>query len=110
MDLRKHLIDEWHKEWCNGTFRKDSVRKVLTPMKPPIADIAVRPLVCYWRALHPEGYLEPMFSQDVLGGCFPHVWIFSLSAYLRTLTDRFLDLELPNVEIRMKWLSRMFSA
>ena len=109
-DLRNYLTNEWHKEWGDGTFHKDSVRKVLTPMNPPIADIEVRPLVCYWKALHPEGCLEPMFSQDVLGGCFPHVWIFSLSVYLRTLTDRFLDMELPNVEDRTSWLRRMFSA
>ena len=108
-DLQKYLIDEWYKEWGDGAFRKKSVQKVLTQMQPPIPCIEIRPLVCYWKALHPEGCMEPMFSQDVSGSHFRHVWVFSLSVYLRTLTDDFLDLELPNIESRLNWLNRMFA-
>jgi hypothetical protein len=84
--LRTHRLERWSKEWDGRTFRKDSVRKVLVPMRSPIANIRVEPMVCFWDAMHPTGAADPLFKVKVIEAeHFPHVWIFSMSSYVRKL-------------------------
>ena len=61
---------------------------VLVPMKRPSEhkDVEyVRPLVCVWDALHPNGSSEALFEVEVADAAFSQVWFFSMSNYLRSL-------------------------
>jgi hypothetical protein len=86
--LRAHRLERWSKEWDGKTFRKDSVRKVLIPMRSPIANMRVEPMVCFWDAMHPAGAADPLFKVNVpTGRTFPYVWVFSMSSYVRKLLE-----------------------
>ena len=100
--------DCWGQEWDGRTFRKGSVRKVLTPMRPPDPALPVHPLVCFWSALHPTGAKAPFFAQKVHKGKFRRVWVFSMSAYLRALGKRKLRLNMPETAKRLSWLTTLF--
>ena len=112
-EVAAHKRERWSKEWDGATFRKPMVRKVLTPMKPRAEDWKVRPLACYWDAMHPDGKGEPLFSVPVSDpeAAFPRVWVFSMSAYLRELRASGAShvwLEMPETVTRMRWLNCLF--
>ncbi len=109
--IEAHKIERWQKEWDGSTFRKKSVRKVLTPMKPPEPNIRVEPMVIYWDAMHPTGSRGPLFSVDIENPHFPRVWVFSVSAYFRELLAsgiRKVEIEMPDTVNRLNWLNRLF--
>ena len=66
---------------------KEQVRKVLTPMKPPVEGVQVEPLVCFWDAMHPTGETDVLFSIPLDSGKFTRVWVFSMSAHLRNFQN-----------------------
>ncbi len=110
--LREHKRERWSKEWSGQLFIKEAVQKVLTPMKPPVIGAEVEPLVCFWDAMHPTGKAEAIFSIPVNGGRFPRVWIFSMSAYLRTLLkagQEFVEIDAPAAKARLRLLNRLLN-
>jgi len=68
----------------------------------------VEPLVCYWVAMHPTGSTEPFFEVALNGSVFRRVSVFSMSAYLRSLRDDDVVLEMPDAAVRMSWLTKLF--
>lgn len=108
-ELREYKIERWSREWTGTTFPKDSVRKVLTPMRSPRPSLPVEPLVCFWTALHPEGAESPFFSVPLTGHAhFNRVSIFSMSSYLRSLQTVSITLPMPELASRRDWLARLF--
>ena len=58
-----------------------------------------------WDAMHLDGETTPWFSVMLpTGSHFQRLWVFSMSAFLRTLTDQYLTLEMPNTLQRLNWL------
>jgi len=109
-ELRWRRKENWKKEWNGTSFKKKQAAKVLESMRSPEENLKVEPAICYWDAMHPEGSDEPLFKID-LGpdGNFKHVWVFSVSNYLRKLipgTEE-LELELPNVKRRLGLISSL---
>lgn len=111
--LEAYKIERWNKQWDGHTFRQESVLKVLTPMKPPVVDARVEPMICFWEALHPTGGLEPLFSVQLDNQYFSRVWVFSMSAYLRCCLGSgatSLQLEMPDTTNRLTWLHKVFKS
>ena len=111
-EVSTHKIERWENEWDGTTFRKELMRKVLTPMKSPDLNCVVEPLACYWNAMHPDGEDEPFFTVSLKDNeHFTQVSVFSMSAYLRNLhnqgTDR-LELEMHDTVSRLEWINRLF--
>jgi hypothetical protein len=105
--LRKHKIERWERQWTGKTFTSESVQKVLTPMRPPLANVVVEPLICYWDAMHPTGGSAPMFSIPLRSGAFSRVWVFSMSSYLRRLLrrgKRVIEFDAPEINARLQLL------
>jgi hypothetical protein len=110
--LREHKMERWSKEWNGNGFVKEAVRKVLTPMKPPVINATVEPLACFWDAMHPAGKSDALFSIPVPVGNFPHVWIFSMSAYLRNLFQtgqEFISIDAPAAKARLDVLNKLLN-
>lgn len=108
--LRQHKIERWSKEWNEQGFIKESVQKVLTPMKPPVLGVNVEPLVCYWDAMHPTGKADALFSVPVSKGKFARVWIFSMSAHLRNLCEagqEYVNIDAPVAKARLQLLNSL---
>ncbi len=65
----------------------------------------VEPLVSYWVALHPAGDDECLFRHKLPDGLpFPQVWVFSQSAYLRSLNVGEIEVDTPALAERVAWL------
>ncbi|MCX5791839.1 MAG: hypothetical protein NTY45_06410 [Elusimicrobia bacterium] len=110
-EVQDYKIKRWNTQWVNGDFREVAVRKVLELMGPPQGYTAwpVLPLVCYWYPIHPTGGQDFFFTQPITGQPFPSVEIFSMSAYLRSLTAEELTLpDMPRAERRIKVLKNLF--
>ena len=105
-DLRAHRIERWRHQWNGETFRNKAVRKVLHPMKQPEQG-HVKPLACFWDAMHPDGHPDPLFVVPVTSGTFDEVWVFSVSSYLRGLSAETLELEMRAAAARLGWLARL---
>jgi len=118
--IRQYKIRHWQTFWDldSNTFnlKWKSLAKVLTPMRRPTAisdKYLQRPLLIYWMAIHPEGKQESYFCVQ-LGhpqtwrGAFPELAVFSISSYLRTLHDKNIELDLPNIHTRKTWLMDFF--
>lgn len=109
--ISAHKIERWGREWRSGSFLKEGVRKVLTPMKPPTLSYdSIEPCVCYWDALHPNGKDEPFFDVKPHNHTFPLVHIFSMSAYLRILRKEgklTITLDMPDTIQRLDWLNKI---
>ncbi len=103
----------WANQWDSktGCFRHNNVGKVLNRMKLPAGvppDVHVEPLVIYWYAIHPEGANEPLFTYPAPAGSgFDKIWFFSMSTYLRSVTEEMLELDMPNAVARIDWLNKL---
>ena len=105
--LKKHKIERWGRQWNGKGFTNEGVQKVLTPMKPPVSGLPIEPLVCFWDAMHPTGGSSPMFSMPLKSGAFSHVWVFSMSSYLRSLLSqgkRIIEFDAPEISTRLQLL------
>jgi hypothetical protein len=85
---------------------------------------ALRPLICYWGLLHKHGELaKPLFDVEIgesatisteakenrkKNPAFDKVWVFSMSAYLRTLKEPTIELELHELAARIERLKEFF--
>lgn len=111
--LIQYRKEAWARQWHDQEgLRQKALLKVLSPMRPPDrwSHVKTRPLACLWTALHPDGDGRCFFSQrlDCYPGCaFEHLWIFSMSSYLRSLSDEWLELRMPDTQRRLQWLSAL---
>lgn len=131
--LQAHIKTIWGKYWkCTnpgvGVFNEIALNKVLLRMKPPVnANVEIEAILCLWEAVHPDGLTNsPLFQVEVdteqeinqksnrpLLPDFKHIYVFSMSLYLRMLLAKnsptmCLSLNLPLVEERLKRLKLMF--
>lgn len=110
-EVARYKREVWSLYWTGGRFIADGLNKVLTPMKCPVPHAVVRPLACLWALVHPDGGQSPLFSvTPSTPAPFPEVWVFSASAFLRSIVakDPLLRLPLPELEERMRWLNTLF--
>lgn len=108
--LSSYKIERWEKEWTGMGFRNPAITKVLTPMKPARVGVRVAPLACFWTALHPDGATSPWFTVPLgAGAAFSEVSIFSMSSYLRTVSDTVLEVSMPAFSARRDWIGRLFA-
>lgn len=104
----------------NGDDHPNGVTKVLVPMKVPKEyerkNVRVEPLLIYWMPISNTEKADAFFSvpvseiTDKVKTRFEKLNIFSTSLYLRELLKkgiRRVELDIPNVEGRMKVLGRI---
>jgi hypothetical protein len=129
--LRQYRQERWLKCWdpVEKQFLDQNMGKVLSRMLPPakmdgvdgrlrVIEPAIRaeevqPMLCFWWAVHPEGKDESLFRFDLPGGevnDFSAVWVFSMSNYLRSLSEQEIQLDMPSTVQRLAWLRKMFDA
>ncbi len=108
-------LRQWRRVWDaeRQTFMDMSVGKVLTPMQKPqgYESASVEPLACFWWMLQLPCGSKPWFTVSALptpGQPFKKVHLFSLTAYLLSLTDETLELEMPLLSQRLTLLDRLF--
>jgi len=101
----------WRDYWSGNQFCAPELNKVLTEMNRAPDAVHTEPLACLWAAMYPEGKNEALFPVPVAGGWCQRVFIFSMSAHLRTLAEKgekTLDIDLPILSARLHWLRRIF--
>ena len=126
---------EWERSWDNErrTLKSPATAKVLMHMKPrfEVRDKRLRPLLVFWTAMRPEdlcgdarecvagGHLFKIenptcdfrfrnpdnWSHHKLG--FEELWVFSVSSYLRTISEEAIALDMPKATHTMEWLNRL---
>ncbi len=105
-------LRQWKRIWDAEveTFKDLNVGKVLTPMQRPKGSetATVAPLACFWWMLQPPGGSGPWFTVKTSSPHFSEVHIFSLTAYLLSLGDEALELEMPLLSQRLTLLDRLF--
>lgn len=128
--LKSHRRERWLKCWdpeAKG-FRDRNMGKVLTKMQPPvkmdspdgvartiepaIRQDEVQPLICFWWALHPEGEDSSLFRLPLPDGGlngFDSCWVFSMSTYLRSISESEITLNMPSTARRLDWFQRLFT-
>lgn len=107
--------ERWGTQWNEASCipSQHVVVKVLVEMARPLSvdvSIPIAPLVIFWYPIHPEGKREVFFHRELTGECPFHegkLYIFSTSAHLRSLSEEFLDLPMPNAVPRINWLNRL---
>ena len=112
-DLAEFKKRLWETYWDqeNERFSDPVLNKVLTPMACPIAEGKIEPLACLWSPVHPEGKVEPYFHRSLTPSTpFNRVWVFSASSFLRQIRDHepTLEMQLPEVAERIRWLNQIF--
>ncbi|MDV6374134.1 hypothetical protein [Deinococcus arenicola] len=105
-------LRQWAGIWDSEKqiFKDMKVGKVLTPMQKPqgYESACVEPLACFWWMLQQPGGSEPWFTVPTSDASFKEVHIFSLTAYLLSLSDETLHLDMPLLSQRLTLLERLF--
>jgi hypothetical protein len=92
-------------------FRRDQlpeeIAKVMQPMVPPADFVArdVKKLLCFWS--HITDHTGKPYCTHRLGADL--LYVFSASAYLRSLSSETVELKVPRIEIRLKLLKSLIS-
>ena len=115
-EVTGHRQDRWSVFWDseNKRLKHPLTEKVLERMSPPkgVNPESVRPLLIFWEALGPgDKPAHCLFRVDVASPEFRELWVFSVSSYLRTLLAKKvfrIELEMPEVALRIRSLNRMF--
>jgi hypothetical protein len=105
-EFEKHAMRRWAQVWNTGERRLliEETRKVLNKMHTTREEI-IEPVLCMWDPMHPTGHSEPLFSMLLPEDHhFKRLWFFSMSAYLRTLDEDEIEIEMPNTLRRLHWL------
>jgi hypothetical protein len=103
-NLRKYCEEQWKYYFGSDTIPAPSVAKVLIEMKKPegYEEQSVTPLLCFWFFIA-ESLDSPFSRHHYPDGREVHV--FSASAYLRSLTEQFIEISMPRAERRLKLLA-----
>lgn len=115
-ELKRYRMQKWRDCWdtTQRNFWATQLQKVLYSMKTDsIGYTDVLPLACVWEAMHPQGLDDPFFVVELpTNHTFRELHVFSQSAYVRKrMAENGLveiDLELPDTEARLAYLSRIF--
>ncbi len=126
-DVNDYKQRRWERQWDSerGTLKHPHTAKVLVPMNKldGYAQLQVKPLVIFWEALGPKEHVKKhLFSVPVTydfpfdwpsswtkSGEFDHLWVFSVSSYLRSLKEPTIQLPMPHAARRIQTLNRLFS-
>ena len=126
-ELNDYKQRRWERQWNSEiqTLKHPHTAKVLVPMNKldGYAQSQVQPLAIFWEALGPKEHVEKrLFSVPVTydfpfdwpsswpkGGKFDHLWVFSVSSYLRSLKEPTIELPMPHAARRIRTLNRLFS-
>jgi len=104
-------VERFHRYYDaeRGTITNPALVKVLEPMKT--SDVTpVAPLACMWYAMHPTGGADPFFSVPLKNHePFEEAWFFSMSAYLRSLTEEYIELPMTDTLQRMRTMRSLFA-
>lgn len=106
-------LNRWDNQWdaSRGSFRHENVGKVFGRMQRPAgidSQVQIEPLAIYWFALHPQGQSETYFEHPAPSDSgFERIWFFSMSSFLRSVSDETLELDMPNAIARISWLNRL---
>jgi hypothetical protein len=109
--VRAYKLRQWNGYFDpRHGFREETLQKVFDRMICPEPNVVVEPLACLWTAVHDRGHEEPFFRVPIATpwSCFDVINVFSMSAYLRTLTDARIELHLPDTERRLEYLANLF--
>lgn len=104
----------------HGIATNPSCAKVVVRMQPPdhYNNLEVQPLLIFWEAIGPQEQADdhllctPVneFPEWHYGETsFDHLWIFSVSSYLRNLAVDRIDLPMPQAAHRLRILNFLFS-
>jgi hypothetical protein len=77
----------------------------------PLDETPVRPMICFWDAMHPDGDGSPLFDVEVISKDFKRLWVFSMSNYVRNLLSDeiyYIQLDFPDTAARMNWINRIY--
>ncbi len=111
-EVSAYKRNSWNLLWDQDaqTIKAESLVKVLVQMKCPVGAKTVEPVACLWRAVHREGADSPWFSVQIDSAdcCFKVLHVFSMSSYLRNLTESHIEIEMPDTARRLQWLNLMF--
>ncbi len=107
-ELEAYSLKRWNHYFVPEEIPQENVRKVLEPMKKPSGyeTLTALPLVCFWFYIG-ESANSPYSKRRYLKGKELH--IFSASAYLRTLKDETIDIEMPRADRRIGLLKELFT-
>ena len=126
-ELANYKRRRWTRHWDlkRRTLKGASCAKVLVPMKPPdgFEGFAIRPLLIFWEPIGNIGKRkEPLFRVPVTANfpfqpapswqgtdTFKELWVFSVSCYLRDLTEDSIRLPMPDAAFRLQALNRLFT-
>lgn len=109
----------WNREekisFSKNASHPNGVSKVLLPMRPPVEykNFKIEPLLIYWMPISSDKKgLNPLspISDFPFKTPFSKLHIFSVSLYLRALIkngEKYIDLDMPHFEHRMKILSKL---
>jgi hypothetical protein len=109
--VARHKVERWSKEWDVAAFEllKEPTRKVLLPMRATQQG-EIEPALCMWDAMHPRGEASPWFSVVLSDNQhFARLWVFSMSAYLRSLDTAYIEIEMLDTHQRLQWLNKLFT-
>ena len=132
-DLARLKQERWNELWddTKRQLRDKYIAKALRPMQPPNGqtDRRILPLLIFWQPLGPS--LQSEHENQAEGGHifslprpqlqfefevsdtavpmypFPELWVFSVSSYLRSLSQPIIQLEMPNALARLHVLNRL---
>lgn len=113
--LREKGQKQWRERIWNvdeHQFHSPNVGKVLEPMQKPAGyeNLSAKPLLVLWWLVQSEESAAAWFSVPLpqSGSLFTELQVFSLTHYLLSLKDDFLELEMPRLSERLHWLERIF--
>lgn len=111
-ELERFRKERWENVFSveNRKLKETSAQKVLTRMQPADDSWHVRPLIIFWDPMHPEGKDAPFFKVDVQAPDFSHLWVFSMSTYVRQLKKQrrsHIEVEMPHTLRRLSLISSM---
>ena len=116
-EVARYKQARWERHWDGRTIRPASAAKVLDLMKPPV-DVnkdEVRPLLIFWEPIGPPEQSDKHLFKIALPGMstgsdeFRELWMFSVSSYLRSISDGHIELNMPDAAHRLRVLSCLFS-
>jgi len=116
VDCSSEVLHNYKRSQWNVYFQPDrgfvdkELQKVFERMKSPEPGTPVEPLACLWAAVHDQGGTDPFFRLPAPFSEFGAINVFSMSAYLRTLSSTHIELDLPDTQRRLEYLSKLFAS
>ena len=128
-EVAGHKQRRWEGRWDSQrqTLKHPNMGKVLVPMDPPrdLKGENIQPLLIFWEPIGPMGTDSHLFKEASPTCDFPfalpstwpsprrfplfrNLWVFSVSSYLRSISDAHVKLQMPHAAERLRMLGRLF--